>query len=139
MPKEDFISVDLQLPVYTNELNKAEEVISKLTKKLDLIVQEQTINGKNHTEIFDEITKVLLYVGNLSEPAFKVEEQLEELYIKKFIHSPALAKQLWLEHYEYIHHPYNLLKNRCFRLIDELDAEYFRMYKTPPPNWNLKK
>ena len=31
---------------------------------------------------------------------------------------------------------YSLLKNRCFRLLDELDELYIALYGKNPPNWN---
>ena len=43
-----------------------------------------------------------------------------------------------LEHYEKIHHPYDILKNRCFKLLDEYDELYFKLNKTTPPNWSTK-
>ena len=137
MPQQDFIKTNFNLPTYENELSKAEYTIEKINKKITKATAEQNLPGELHTLLFDEIVRVLLYVGHLSEAGFAVEEQLEQMYALKYIHSPALAKQLWLEHYESIHHPYNLLKNRCFRMIDELDELYVALYDSTPPNWNL--
>ena len=66
---------------------------------------------------------------------FEIEEQMKDMYFKQYKHSPQLARKLWLDHYEKIHHPYNLLKNRCFGLLDKLDIIYFKKFKKQPPNW----
>lgn len=136
MPKEDFISIDLQLPVHTIELNKAEEAINKLKKRFEIAQMQRSINDCTHTEMFEQIVRCLLYVAKLSEPAFEIEDQLEKEYVLKFKHAPALGKQLWLEHYDEVHHPYSILKNRCYRLLELLDEEYFKQHNKLPPNYN---
>lgn len=133
----NFIVHDFNLPNHANELSKAEEVIKKLKNKFKLIQNQRSINDKTHTILFEEIIRVLDYVGRLSMPAFAIEEELEQMYIIRYKNSPELAKKLWLDHYERIHHPYTLLKNRCFRMLEELDAEYFKRLKKHPPNWNI--
>jgi hypothetical protein len=138
MAKEDFIAVDFQLPCHSNELSKAEEVIEKLKKRFEIVQAQKSINDCTHTELFEEIVRCLLYIGKLSKPAFDIEDQLEALYIKQFKHSPALGKQLWLEHYDQIHHPYSILKNRCFRLLELLDDCYVNVHGKLPPNMPKK-
>jgi hypothetical protein len=138
MPKEDFIAVDFQLPCHSNELSKAEEVIDKLKKRFEIIQKQQSINDCTHTDIFEEIVRCLLYVGKLSETRFAIEDQLEALYVQRYKHQPALGKQLMLEHYDDIHHPYSILKNRCFRLLELLDEEYLDVHKKTPPNMPKK-
>jgi hypothetical protein len=137
MPKEDLISVDLQLPNHTNELSKAEEAIDKLKKRFEIVQQQKSINDCTHTDMFEEIVRLLMYVGKLSEPAFEVEDQLEALYTKQYKHCPALGKTLWLQHYDEIHHPYSILKNRCYRLLELLDEEYQNVHGRVPPNFNI--
>jgi hypothetical protein len=87
--------------------------------------------------MFETTVRVLMYVGDLSNSVFGIEDQIQDLYFKQFIHSPELAKMLWQQHYGKLHHPYNILKNRCFRLLEELDAEYFKRHKKRPPNWKI--
>jgi hypothetical protein len=135
--QEKFIAHDFNLPMHANELSKAEEVIDKLKTELKTITVNKIINNRLHTKLFEEIIRVLDYVGQLSEPAFAIEDELERMYILKYKHSPSLAKKLWLDHYGEIHHPYNILKNRCFRMLDELDEEYIKKFKCKPPNWNI--
>jgi hypothetical protein len=134
--QERFIQHDFQLPDHNNELFKAEEVIEKLKNRLRIIKTKRIIDDKIHTSMFEQIIRVLDYVGELSLPAFGIEDDLEQLYIKRYPHCPVLAKKLWLDHYENVHHPYNLLKNRCYKLLEELDTEYFKQHKKQPPNWN---
>jgi len=125
----------LDLPVQVNELSKAEDIIEKLKSKFETVKLNKNITDESHTRLYEETIRVLDYVGRLSMPCFAVEDQLEEMYLIKFKRTPELAKKLWLDHYEVIHHPYTLLKNRCFRLLDELDSEYFKQHKKHPPNW----
>jgi hypothetical protein len=135
---EQFLGVEfLELPTHVNELSKAEDLIEKLKHRLEVITMQRTIDDKSHDKLYEETCRVLDYVGKLSMPAFAVEDQLEEMYAIKFKHTPALAKKLWLDHYEVIHKPYTLLKNRCYRLLTELDKEYFKQHKKHPPNWKI--
>ena len=131
----EFITHDFNLPCHDNELSHAGDVIEKLKNKLRIIEKQGTIDGKTHTTLFEQVIRALDYVGRLSMPAFAIEDELEEMYKMRYLRAPELAKKLWLDHYENVHHPYTLLKNRCFKLLDELDAEYFKQHKTHPPNW----
>ena len=134
MPKENFLPVNFQLPNHYNELCKAEELIEKLKKRCETQERQKSINDCTHTEFFEEIVRILLYVGQLSEAAFNVEDQLEALYTLRYKCQPALGKQLWWEHYDEIHRPYSLLKNRCFRLLEALDDDYVLNHGKLPPN-----
>ena len=138
MPKEDFITVDLQLPCHSNELSRAEEVIDKIKHRFEILQKQQSINDCTHTELFEEIVRCLLYIGKLSQTRFDIEDQLEALYTQQFKHAPALGKQLLFEHYDEIHHPYTILKNRCYRLLELLDEEYLSVHKKSPPNMPKK-
>lgn len=137
MAKEEFITVDFQLPNHCNELSKAEEAIGKLKKRFEIVQQQKSINDCTHLELFEEIVRCLMYVAKLSEPTFQIEDELEALYTRNFKHSPALGKQLWLEHYDELHHPYSILKNRCYRLLELLDEEYQNVHGKVPPNFNI--
>jgi hypothetical protein len=137
MLNPDFITVDFQLPVHANELSKAEEVLEKLKNKFETHQKSKTLNANSHTQMYEEVVRVLDYVGHLSIPAFEIEERLKAMYDMQYLHAPELAKKLWMDHYEHIHHPYSLLKNRCFRLLEDLDNLYIAMYKKNPPNWNI--
>jgi hypothetical protein len=136
LQKEEYITHDFKLPNHSNELSKATDFIEKLKLKIEKLKAEKSIDGNVHTTVYEEVIRVLDYVGRLSMPAFEIEEPMREMYIMQYKHSPLLAKKLWIDHYEKIHHPYTLLKNRCFRLLDELDTMYFKKFKKQPPNWN---
>ncbi len=135
MPKNEFIETNFNLPKHDNQLSNADDVIAKLRLKLARVIVRESINDREHELLFEEIIKVLDYVGRLSMPSFEIAEELERMYTMRYNHSPELARKLWLDHYEQIHHPYNILKNRCFKLIDELDEFYLRVNKKNPKNW----
>lgn len=98
---------------------------------------QRSIDDATHTKMFDEVVFVLMYVGDLSESIFSLGDTIEEQYLKAYIRTPELAKTLWLKHYDKLHHPYNLLKNRCYKLLEELDVLYHRKFKKHPPNWKI--
>jgi hypothetical protein len=132
-----FIVHDFKLPNHSNELSKAEEIIEKIKNNVRSIETNSSITDEIHLKTYEEVCRILDYVGNLSKPIFEIETEIEDLYVLKFPHSPELARKLWQEHYEELHHPYNILKNRCFRLLDDLDEEFHRVHKKHPSNWNI--
>lgn len=130
------IKHDFNLPCHGNELSDAENNILKTKFRLDEIKKNKTIDDNTYHTMFKHIVRVLDYVGGLSMPAFAVQNELEEMYKMKFLNSPELARKLWLDHYGEIHKPYNILKNRCYRLLDVLDIVYKEKFKRNPPNPN---
>jgi hypothetical protein len=141
MPKsvdaDQVLALDFELPDHSVELEKADEIIKNLKDKFRNIQIKKTIDGQTHTLLFEEIIRVLDYVGRLSEAVFKVETQIEETYTLHYQKSPALGKKLCNDHYENLHYPYTILKNRCFKLLEDLDEEYRKVWKKNPPNWNI--
>jgi hypothetical protein len=133
----EFISHDFKLPIHSNELSKADEVIEKLRSKFKKIQKHKSINDTIHTNLYEEIVRILDYVGGLSMSIFAIEEEMENLYVLQYPKSPKLSKKLFNDHYEKLHHPYTLLKNRCFRLLEELDNEYIKRLRRKPPNWKI--
>lgn len=133
--KRKLISIDFNLPNHVEEIAKADNYLKKVKKNFIKIKNSKKIDEILYVTVFDDIIRVLDYVGLLSEPAFAIEEDLETKYITTYSNSPSLAKELWLKHYAKIHHPYDILKNRCHSLIDDLDEEYFKCNKKYPPNW----
>jgi hypothetical protein len=136
MQEQEFITHDFKLPNHSNELSKADDVIEKLKKKLLIYETNKAIDDKTFSIFYEEIIRVLDYLGRLSMPCFAIEDELEQMYILKYHKFPELGKKLWIDHYEKIHHPYTLLKNRCFKMLDELDEFYKALYGKNPPNWN---
>ncbi len=137
MSSEPCVIHDYNLPDNSEQLKKVEVLINKYKKRLKLIQTQRIIDDKTHTEFYEDIIKVLDYVGRLSMPAFDIRDEMEAMYTKAFINSPELGKKLFLDHYENVHHPYNLYKNRCFKLLEDLDAVYYKINKKRPPNWNV--
>lgn len=134
---EKFITHDFNLPNHDNELSKADDTIEKIKNQIKVITIQGSIDGKSHTELFEEVIRVLDYVGKLSMFVFEIEDDMEEKYKMDFLHAPELGKTLWQEHYGKLHRPYNLLKNRCYKLLDELDEEYQKRHDKRPPNWKI--
>jgi hypothetical protein len=133
--QQEFIAHDFKLPNHSNELSKAECIIEKLRNKFKVMLVNKSITDTEHLQMYEEVVTVLDYVGRLSMPAFAIEEDMERLYVMRYPHSPELAKKLWLDHFENVHHPYNTLKNRCFKLLDDLDELYLSVYNKNPQNW----
>jgi len=132
-----FLNVDFTLPNHSNELRKAEELINKLKHMLESLSKKCMIDDSSHDYIFNEIIRVLDYVGKLSICAFTIENELEAMYSAHYRSAPNLGKKLWLDHYRKIHHPYSLLKNRCYNLLTEVDRMYIKKYNKNPPNWKI--
>lgn len=136
MQKNEYIEYDFNLPNHVNELNNAENMIEKYQKELKNLQNLGTVNNHDYLALYEKVINILDYVGMLSLPAFNIEDKLEDLYTNKYIHFPELAKKLWLDHYKTIHRPYNILKNRCYSLLDDLDELYINVHKKTPPNWD---
>ena len=137
MLTETFIQHDFNLPDHTEQLLRAEGIINNLKHKLINVHRNKTIDDKTHDNLFEEIVRMLDYVGRMSMAAFAIEDELEKMYVIQYKNSPELGKKLCSDHYENIHRPYTILKNRCFRMLDELDKEYIKTYKCKPPNWKI--
>jgi len=135
MIEPEFITHDFKLPSHANEISHANDRYSKLKTIFNKHKKNSTLTDDEFINLYEDIIRVLDYVGNLSKPAYNVQKELEELYKYKYLHAPQLGKTLWLNHYSKIHHPYNLIKNRCFILLEELDKYYISMYDKLPPNW----
>jgi len=133
----EFIKYDFELPCHENELSEAGDIIKKLRDRLSDYQLKLTITDKQFVGFYEEIIIVLDYVGRLSIPLFEIEDELQAMYSEQYLHAPALGKMLWMKHNDSIHHPYNLLKNRCFKLLDELDLMYKEFYEKEPPNWKV--
>ena len=114
MPEPEFITHDFKLPVHDNELSNAGDKIEKLKIRLNkTITNSEPITDKEFVNVFEEIVRVLDYVGRLSIPAFNIGDKMQEMYKMKFLHAPQLAKQLWLNHFENIHKPYLTCTATC--------------------------
>ena len=135
---EVLLEIDLELPDHSTELEEVDEYIKNLKAKLaeykaDRIQQPMSL--KQYTKMYDEIVRGLYYLGNLSLPAFATEEIIEKKYFDIYKHAPELAKKLWWDHYESVHRPYTLFKNRLFKMIEDLSELYILIHKCTPPDY----
>ncbi len=132
------LELNLNIPKHGNELSRAEYRIEKIREKFTKLVTDNSITDKIHVDLYEEIISSLDYVGKLSKPIFALEDEIETAYTMAYLHCPdqELVKRTWYKHYEELHQEYSILKNRCFKLLDELDEEYIRKYKKNPSNWN---
>ena len=128
------LKLDLNLPDHTNELEEAEGYTSKIKRDILICKENNKLDNQTYKDLYGRITNALYFVGGLSIPAFDVGDKIEQEYFNTYKHAPELAKKLWLDHYARIHHPYNLLKNRLFRLYEILDELYKNINKSSPPN-----
>lgn len=133
--KELDVINDFNLTNYDNELADAEEKLNTIKLNVINVIVNKTLNDNVHVTLYEEIIRILDYVGRLSMQVFDLNEKLEQHYLFKYKKSPALAKELWLNHYDQLHRPYSLIKNRCFKLLDKLDQEYINTFNKFPPNW----
>jgi len=127
-PQNEFKST--QLPNHTVELNKADSIILTLRDKVEFLQNCMSISDVQHLQTYEEIFRILDYVGTLSQSIFDIQDELENEFMKKYKNS-----HLWTDHYEIIHKPYNVLKNRCYKMLDELDELYIECNGKHPSNW----
>lgn len=137
MSKQVFLSIELDLPDHTLKLSEAEEKIEILRNRLSKLQTDSDICNKTHESLYDDTVLMLDYLGRLSRPAFDVEDTIEAAYFKEYVGEPVKVKRLWYEHYELIHHPYTILKKRCYSILEDLDEEFFRINHCFPSNYNL--
>jgi len=135
---EVLLEIDLELPDHSTELEEVDEYIKNLKQQLadykaDRIQQPMSL--KQYTKMYDEIVRGLYYLGNLSLPAFATEDIIEKKYFQIYKHAPELAKKLWWDHYESVHRPYTLFKNRLFKMIEDLNDLYILIHKCTPPDY----
>jgi hypothetical protein len=133
---KSILSIDLNLPDFTEFLEKSNEDTINIKEKFNQIKEMSIMNDYWHERLYEENATILLSLGNVSQAVFNVQDKIEETYTNKYINAPALAKMLYYEHYEKLHQPFSILKNRCWRLFDELDKEYQRINNCNPSNWN---
>lgn len=129
------IDCNFDLTNHDKELSDADNLLNNLKLKVIDEIVNKTLDDNVHLILYEEIIRVLDYVGRLSMQVFEINEELEKQYFFKYKKSPAMAKELWLNHYDRLHRPYSLIKNRCFKLLDRLDNGYIDIYQKNPPNW----
>ena len=131
---KDHIATDFDLPDNTKELDKIKTSINFLKISLKKTKYNNDLNDETYKIYHKRIVDILYYVGKLSMPAFNIEKDLEDMYKLKYPNFPVLAQKLWFDHNEKIHAPYSFLKNRCFKFVNSLNAQYVKQYNKQPPS-----
>lgn len=122
----------IEIPNHIIDLEKVNDLIETIKFKLKQHEGFKTLDDKSYEALYGETIRILYHLGDLSTPAFNIADKLEERYYRMYKHSPQLAKKLWSQKYHEIHKPYNLYKNRCYTILDQLDLLYFEIHQCPP-------
>lgn len=131
------VQLDFDLPCHDNELSKANDTYQNLKLIFNDYQKQKKISDKQFIKLFEDVIRVLDYVGRLSMSVFEKDEEIEEHFKMEYLNSPELGKELWLKYAHKLHHPYNIQKNRCHKLLEELDELYVALYAKQPPNWKI--
>lgn len=115
-----------ELDVVIPDDQRKKELIAKEIEEIYVDVsfyyeRKKPITQKLYNTYRERIEDVLYSVGDLSIPYFRINEDLREFYLQKFKYEPDLARDRWLERYDSLHEPYNVLKNKCYLLFRKLD------------------
>lgn len=133
------LEIELNLPDYTDDLAKAAEAAQGILIKLNELKKNDALDDYWHDKLYEDNSRVLNFVASLSQSVFNIENKLETIYTRKYISDPIKAKHTWYRHYEQLHQPFTIVKNRCWRIYEMLDSEYFRLFPTMfPPNWDKR-
>ena len=127
-PDQEII-IEVELPNHDVELENIKNYIDQLKNRYKMGTTRKKLTITEYERIRDLTLNTLELVGKLSMPAFNIEDELEEKYVMAYRSSPQLAKTLWLDHYERIHRKYNTLKNRCYKILDELESSINKLKK----------
>lgn len=136
MCEPKLIKIDFNLSSNKDNLDKADLMISNLKKEISYLNRNTGITNDIHEKLYEETILVLDWVGRMSMNLFEIRDKLDEQYKKIYCRSPKLALEEFDKHYKKLHQPYNILKNRCFGILEELDFMYERKFNKKPRNWN---
>ena len=119
--------INIELPDNTVKLDNIEKYIKKINSRFKSLCDNKKFSKNEYESIHDFTVETLIMLGELSLPALDIIDELERKYILLYPSSPKLAKKLWLDHISKINHRYDILKNRCYALIDNLEEEMLRL------------
>lgn len=125
------IHIEVTLPNHDPELDNIENYINQLKQRYKLGKSNRLFTLKDYEKLQDLTIKTLELIGELSMPAFNVRDELYDKYVLAYKSSPQLAKKLWLDHYGKIHTRYNTLKNRCYKLLDDIEESIIKLTIKP--------
>lgn len=115
------LDIELDLPDNTVDLNKAEKVLNKIEKELNWYKDTETSLTDLKKETFIKTIDIVLdSVGLMSRSRFEVRETIEDHYALHYKKQPALGKSMYLKHYESLHKPYDKLKRKSYKLLENI-------------------
>lgn len=108
----------------TVELGKINEVITSLKN------QYLSIKHKDYYDVYDTIERIeeglyncLLILADHSIPIFNRMDEIESFYFKNYSDTK-VAKAKWLKKYGEFHQPFDTLKEKCFKLFNNIGKRY---------------
>jgi len=126
---ETKLLLDIKVPDNTEILNEIEETIEKHKKDIKKGLEEKTLNLDNCKHYTQIMLNCLYALGEKSKPLFDIQDEIRDKYYTTYVKTPNLAKELYIKHLDKIHNRYNILKNRCFRLLDEIEKYAIKKFK----------
>jgi hypothetical protein len=109
-----------QLPDYTDEIKACESDSTRIISRIDTGKKYDDINSDFIINCQDDVTKVLCKISQLSTPFFDVRDELMKEYDRKYLQYPELGKKLKWEHYYELHKPFDVIKTKCWKLLNKL-------------------
>lgn len=128
------LNINFNIPEPNNkQLDQMKSMLDKINKNLQ-IKKKTIITNKFSEEEYITLSKkvinVLDHLARLSEPAFNIQDEIRDLYMDRYSHSPNLGHSLFRGCCENLHKPYDKLKNRAFDLLETIDSVYIKINKT---------
>lgn len=115
-------------------LRNAENEIESIRLRLNRIKELRKINDEQFEQVFEGTCRQLFKISNLSIDVFDIQEDLKKKYNGLYPDDPKKAKTFFNLEYSELHKMYDILKNRCYAILDDLDLTYERFNKRKPPN-----
>lgn len=131
-------NLENQLFLDKNKLQKIKNKIVINLNNVDAIFKYPinfNLDDQTYKDIHDDIALLLLQLADMSLSNTKTKDTLIEEYNFIYATMPKIAEQLIEER---IYQPYfrdiDVLKNKCYKILDMLDDYYFKVNKKTPPN-----
>ncbi len=111
--------IHFEVPDHKYDLLGVKSTIELIKDSMDGRVRTMPDNVR--IDFLKLITKQMHRLGNLSMPAFNLRIPMERAYLNKF--GRREGRRMFIEHYESIHEPYDMLKEEVFEIIERLDPQ----------------
>lgn len=115
-------------------LRNAENEIESIRLRLNRIKGLRKINDEQFEQVFEGTCRQLFKISNLSIDVFNIQEDLQKKYNSLYPDDPKKAKMFFNMEYTELHKMYDILKNRCYAILEDLDLTYEKFNKRKPPN-----